>query len=343
SDMITVRVPYLGASPAEVEEGVCMRVEEAIVGIERIKRIRSQANEGMGTIFAELLEDADTSKALDDIKAAVDRIETFPNETEKPVISEASNIREVINVVLYGEVPEKTLKYLAEEVRDDLTANKDISQVEVAGTRRFEISIEVSEEVLRRHGLSFSQVADAVRRASLDLPGGSVRTAGGEILIRTKGQRYRGSEFRNIVVLTRSDGTQLLLGEIASVIDGFEDSDTASRFDGKPAALIKVSRIGDQHALDIADAVKGYVEDKRGMLPHGVSITTWQDNSLILRSRIDLLLKNARWGLLLVFLCLVLFLDLRLALWTTAAIPISFLGAFLLLPVFRRYHGSSES
>jgi len=331
-DMITIRVPYLGATPAESEEGVCVRVEEAIASIEGIKRIRSTAVEGMGTVVVELDEDADDRKVLDDVKAAVDRIDTFPAETEKPVVSLAESRRRVITVVLYGDVPERTLKELADRTRDDLTDLDAISQVDIQGVRRPEIGIEVSEESLRRHSLSFSQVADAVRRSSLDLPAGSVKTGGGEVLLRTKGQLYVGSEFDRITVVTRPDGTQVRLSDLATVVDGFEDSDTASRFDGQAAALLQVFRVGREDALDVADSVKRYVAERRPTLPAGVSVATWDDDSVILKQRIGLLLRNARLGLILVFLCLALFLDLRLAFWTTLGIPISFLGGLALLP-----------
>ncbi len=334
TDMITVRVPYLGAAPSEVEEGVVMRVEEAIAGVEGIDRIRSVAQEGFGTVIAEIEDNADSRKVLDDIKNEVDRIETFPAETEKPVISEVTVRNQVITLVLHGHVPESTLKYLAERVRDDLTAMDAVSQVELAGVRNFEISIEVSERSLRRHGLTFTQVADAVRRASLDLPGGAVKTAGGEILLRAKGQRYRGPAFSDLVVVARPDGTRITLGDVATVRDGFEDSDVASRFDGAPAASVRVFRVGDQGALDIADRVREYADDLQRRLPEGVDVSVWEDRSEILRSRLDLLVHNGEIGLLLVFLCLALFLDLRLAFWTTMGIPISFLGAFFVVHQF---------
>jgi multidrug efflux pump subunit AcrB len=335
TDTVMVRVPYLGATPAEAEEGVCIRVEEAIASIEGIKRIRSVAQEGMGTVTAELEEDADNRKVLDDIKAVVDRIETFPVETEKPVVAEGETRRRVITVVLYGDTTEKTLKELAERTRDELTALSGISQVEVAGVRNYEISIEVSEEALRRYGLSFQQVADAVRRSSLDLPGGVVKTEGGEVLLRTKGQRYRGHEFEDVVVITRPDGTQVTLADVGTVIDGFEDSDTATRFDGKPAALVQVYRVGAEGALDVTEITKRYLDDDlRPRLPAGVEVATWDDDSIILRQRIGLLLRNARLGLVLVFLCLAAFLNLRLAFWVTMGIPISFLGGLWLVPQF---------
>jgi len=334
TQMITVRVPYLGAAPAEVEEGVCMRVEEAIAGVEGIDRIRSIAQEGMGTVIAELKDGADPRRVLDDIKAEVDRIETFPEQTEKPVISEVLSRTQVINLVVHGAVPESTIKTLAEQIRDDLTAMDAISQVEISGVRRFEIDIEVSEDTLRRYDLSFEQVAAAIRRNSLDVPGGTIKTRGGEILVRGKGQRYRGPEFADIVVLARPDGTRIRLGDIATVSDGFEDSDIASRFDGAPAATVQVFRVGDQGAIEIVDAVKAYLEELRPRLPAGVEVDTYEDRSEILHSRIDLLLRNGRLGLILVFLSLAIFLDLRLAFWTTMGIPTSFLGAMLVLSHF---------
>ncbi|MEJ2582230.1 MAG: efflux RND transporter permease subunit, partial [Acidobacteriota bacterium] len=334
TDTVTIRVPYRGASPAEAEEGVCVRVEEAIASIEGIKRIRSVAQENMGMVTAELEEDADDTKVLDDIKAAVDRIETFPVETEKPVVAEGDTRRRVITVVLHGDASEKTLKALAERVRDELTALEGVSQVEIAGVRNYEISIEVSEESLRRYGLSFEQVANVVGMSSLDLPGGAVKTRGGEILLRTKGQMYHGSEFEDIVVVTRSDGTRVYLSDVATVVDGFEDTDTATSFNGKRAALIQVYRVGSEGALEVAEVTKNYIEDLEPTLPAGVSVDTWDDDSIILRQRIGLLLRNARLGLIFVFACLALFLNLRLAFWTTMGIPISFLGGFWLVPHF---------
>lgn len=331
-DIITVEVPYLGAAPEEAEEGVVLRVEEAVAGIDGVKRVRGTAMEGMGLVLIEVDDYAETREVLDDVKAEVDRITTFPRETEKPIITEITIRNHVISIVLSGDVPERTLKELAERMRDELTAKPNITQVDVAGARNYEISIEVSEETLRRYNLSFERVAQAVAAASLDLPGGSVKTEGGEILIRTKGQRYRGPEFENIVVLTRPGGTRIRLGDIAEVKDAFEDSDLVSYFDGQRSVQLQVYRVGDQNLLDVVDTVYSYIEDKRGDLPAGVSINTWMDNSEYLRSRMELLVKNAAFGLVLVFFVLSLFLDLRLAFWTTLGIPISFMGAFWLMP-----------
>ncbi|NIA16862.1 MAG: AcrB/AcrD/AcrF family protein, partial [Planctomycetes bacterium] len=333
-DTITITVPYRGASPEDVEKGVCVRVEEAIAAVDGIKRMTSTASEGRGITVVEVEEYADTKEVLDDIKAEIDTITTFPKETEKPIITELLTRNKVITLAIYGDVRERTLKELSEHIRDDLTAMPDISQVTISGLRPYEISIEVSEKNLCCYGLSFDDIAAAVRDSSLDIPAGSVKTSGGDILLRTKGQMYYGRDFEKIVVLTGKDGTKVRLSDIATVKDGFEDIDLYSRFDGKRAALISVFRVGRQNALDVADTVKRYVQDKRRSLPEGVSIALWQDDSKILKSRINLLERNGCLGLILVFLCLSVFLDLRLAFWTTMGIPISFMGAFWLMPLF---------
>jgi len=333
-DMINVSIPYLGASPDDVEEGVCVRVEEAIAGVDGIKRMTSTATEGGGSTLVEVEEYADATKVLDDIKAEIDTIVTFPEETEKPIIAEITTRHKVISVVLFGDVDERALKALADRVRDDLTALGNISQVSISGVRPFEISIEVPEENLRRYNLSFDDVSRAVSRSSLDIPGGSVKTAGGEILVRTKGQKYYGREFEKIIVLTRNDGTQVRLGDIATVHDAFEDVDLYAKFDGKRAVFVQVSRVGEQDAVDIASTVKRYVEQKEPYLPEGISLALWEDDSQILRDRLGLLKRNGYIGLVLVFLCLTFFLNIRLAFWTTMGIPISFLGAFWLIQYF---------
>ncbi|MHC4623924.1 MAG: efflux RND transporter permease subunit, partial [Planctomycetota bacterium] len=227
-DIITVTVPYLGASPTDVEEGVVLRVEEAIAAVDGVKRLNATAGEGAGSVIVEVEEYADTKEVLDDIKAEVDRIITFPEETEKPIIAEVTTRYETITIVISGDVPERTLKQLADRVRDDLTAMDNISQVDVTGVRPYEISIEISEKNLRRYGLTFGRVAAAVRNSSLDVPAGSVKTSGGEVLVRTEGQMYYGPEFEKIIVITRNDGTHVRLGDIADVRDDFEDTDLFS-------------------------------------------------------------------------------------------------------------------
>ncbi len=331
-DLIQVTVAYLGAAPDEVEQGVNVRIEEAVQGIDGIKKITSTAAESMGTVLIELEIDADARKVLEEVSTSIDAIETFPVETEKPVVRELTNRQQVVDVAVYGNTDERSLKRLAERVRDEISALPEITQVELANARPYEVSIEVSEESLRRYGISFDYVASAVRRSSLDLPGGSVRTAGGEILLRTKGQAYTADEFGDLVVLTRPDGTHLALGDVATIIDGFAETDQISRFDGLPALTAKVYRTGSQQALDVAAAVISYVERTQAELPEGLYITTWQDQSKVLRDRLDLLMRNGRVGFALVFLSLALFLRLRLAFWVSLGIPISFLGAIWLMP-----------
>ncbi len=331
-EMISVMVPYLGAAPEEVEEGVCARIEEAVASLTGVKKITSTAAEGVGTVLIEVLEGIEPRELLDDVKNRVDAIETFPEETEEPIVQHQLVKRQAINVAVSGQVDEKTLKKIGERIRDDLAALQGISQVELTTARSYEISIEVSETALRRHGLTFDRVADAVRRSSLDLPGGSVRTSGGEILLRGKGQAYLGEEFESLILLSRTDGTRILLGDVANVVDGFAETDQASRFDGEPAVLITVFRVGEQSAIDIAKAVTDYVKEAARRLPAGITLTTWRDDSRVLRSRLELLTRNARFGFVLVVISLTLFLRLGLALWVSMGIPISFLGAIMLMP-----------
>ena len=230
SDMISVSVPYLGAAPEETEEGVCLRIEEAIQDLEGIQKITATAAEGAGTVLVEVQPGFDSRKLLDDVKSRVDAITTFPQETEKPIIQEVLIRRQVINIAISSQADEKTLKIIGERVREEVIDLPEISQVELAAARPYEISIEVSEEALRGYGLTFDEVARAVRMSSLDLPGGSIKASDGEILLRTKGQAYRGSEFERIVLRSFPDGTRLYLGQVATVIDGFADTDQAARF-----------------------------------------------------------------------------------------------------------------
>ncbi len=327
---INVSVPYLGAAPEEVEEGVCIRIEEELEGIEGVKEIRSDANEGMCTVQVELYESADESKALDDVKNRVDAIDTFPEETEKPIVNLVTPRRNVLDIAITGPRDERALKELGQQIRDDITKLPGVTQAEVANTRPYEISIEVSETSLRRNGLSFDQVAAAVRSGSLDLPGGSIKTEAGEILLRTKGQAYWGADYENLVVTTRADGTRLYLKDVAAVVDGFADTEQALRFNGKPAALIRVSRIAEQDLQDISSSVKTYIKDAAHRLPDGVELTVWNDDSVILTDRLDTLLDSGRQGFLMVLVLLALFLRPRLAFWVSIGVPVAFLGALFL-------------
>ncbi|MXY18216.1 MAG: efflux RND transporter permease subunit [Acidobacteria bacterium] len=331
-DIVSIQVPYLGAAPEEVEEGVNIRIEEAIQGIDGIEQITSTANEGSGTVMVEVALGAETRRVLDDIKTNVDAIETFPEQTEKPIITEVLARFRVVDIAVSGDTDEFTLKSIAERVRDDLAALPGISLVEFASARPYEISIEVSEDTLRRHGLTFDDVSNAVRRSSLDLPGGSVRSESGEILLRTIGQAYRGAEFENLVLMARPDGTRLHLGDVATVVDGFAETDQFGRFDGKPTILVSVFRSGDQSDMEIARAVEGYMAQAEASMPEGITLTVWMNQAEILIDRLSLMLRNGAMGFALVFVMLALFLELRLAFWVSLGIPISFLGTLMLMP-----------
>jgi multidrug efflux pump subunit AcrB len=332
SEMISVTVLYPGAAPEEVEEGICVRIEEAVQGLEGLKKISSNASEGLGSVTIELLPGVNVRDKLDEVKGQVDAIDTFPELAEKPIINEVSLKKQVVNVAVSGNADEATLKRLGERVRDELSALPGISYVELVSSRPYEISIEVSEEALRRYGLTFDRVAQAVRRSSLDLPGGSVKTRGGEILLRTKGQAYRGPEFEQIVLLTKPDGSRVHLGNVANVVDGFAETDQTTRLDGEPAVMVQVYRSGDEDAIRVAEAVYAYVASTGPRLPEGISMTTWQDDSRYLRGRLELLLRNARTSLILVIIMLSLFMRLRLAFWIMFGITFSFLGTIWVLP-----------
>ncbi|MEE9524958.1 MAG: efflux RND transporter permease subunit, partial [Thermodesulfovibrionales bacterium] len=242
-DMIQVTVAYPGAGPEEIEEGILLQVEENLTSVDGIKEIKSSAKEGVGTVIAELYPGEDPDIKLQEIKSEVDRIITFPEDAEKPVITKILNRSEVISVVVYGDASERAIREQAEIIREELLDMPGITQVDLGGVRPYEISIEVSEETLRNYGITLDQVAGIIRRASLDLPGGTIKTKGSEILLRTKERRYIGSEYADITIITNPDGSQVKLEDIATVKDGFAETDVFAFFDGKPAAMVKVYRV----------------------------------------------------------------------------------------------------
>ena len=331
-DRISVAVEYLGAAPEEVEEAICARIEERVLDLETVKEVRSVASEGIGRVTLEFLPGTDIRQALDDVKTRIDAIDSFPAEAEEPVIQEIFPRLQVLSIAISGPASELTLRHLGEQVRDEILAIPGVTLVELTASRPYEISIEVSEAALRRHGLTFERVAEAVRRSSVDLPGGSVRTRSGEILLRTEGQAYRGREFERLVLLTRPDGTRLTLGDVAQVIDGFAETDLTARFEDQPAVLVDVYRVGEQDVNEIAERVKAYVAEAQIRMPEGIRLTVWQDSTRLLRGRIDTLVRNGRAGLLLVLLALALFVRLRVAVWVAVGIPVAFFGTLWLMP-----------
>ena len=331
--IVQVTVPYLGAAPEEVEQGVCLRIEEVLEGVQGIFRMTSRSSEGVCSVTVELESGANNVYGLNEIKGRVDAISTFPAETERPVVSLLTTQNEGLEIAVIGNADDRTLKELALEIREDIAAMDGVSLVEVAYVTPDEISIEISEQTLRRHGLTIDQVADAVRRTSLDLPGGTIRAGGGEILVRTQGQAYRGGEFEDIVVVSRADGTTVRLDEIAEIIDGFQEGDTQARFDGKPAAMVRVYQVGNEDVIEIRDKVRAYVDEARRQMPDGIDLVIWQDESEELQARIDILVGTAAGGLALVLLLLTLPLQFRLAMWVAAGIPIAMLGTIAVFSV----------
>jgi HAE1 family hydrophobic/amphiphilic exporter-1 len=336
-DIIQVSMQFDGATPADIEKGVVVKIEEAISGLEGIRKSFSHAYEDLGLVWAELEPGADNRKVMDEIKDEVEKIETFPEQAKEPRFVELARRQQVINIAVFGDQPERVLKEVANGIRDDLMATPVISQVEVYGTRDYEISIEVSETALRRYHLTFDQIRDIVRRSSLDLPAGDLKTPSQDIVVRTAGQRYTGPEFEAIPLIMRSNGTLITLGDIAQVIDGFEEADRLGRFNGQPGVLVSVFKSNEEDALAIADTVRNYVAEKGPLLPPGLSLSVWADTSRVIRGRLQLLTNNGLMGLVLVILCLWLFMNLRLAFWVAAGLPVAFMGAFWLLDL----HGST--
>ncbi|MDH3422511.1 MAG: efflux RND transporter permease subunit [Gemmatimonadota bacterium] len=330
-DLINISVAYPGATPVEVEEAVVIPIESRLDAIDEILEINATASQGLAVVIAEIRSGSDKQQVLDEVKSAVDRIRTFPVEIERPVATLASPRSLVVEVVLSGPVGEAPLKHLANDFRDDLIALSDISDVQVSGARDYEIAIEVSKDVLDSYRISLADLASIVRRESLELSGGDIETTAGRVLLRTRGRNETANDFREIVVITQPNGTEVQLGDIARVTDGFADSDLATTFNGAPAVVVSAYRVGQEDVLDIADAVRTTAEEFERSLPAGVDLTLWQDQSVVLEGRLGLLVRNGLLGLALVLIALTLFLELRLAAWTAIGIGISFVGAFALL------------
>jgi multidrug efflux pump subunit AcrB len=333
-DIIQIGVPYLGASPSEVEEGVCIRIEEELQGVDGIDQMTSSAAEGACGVTVEILSGYPVDRALAEIKNKVDSISTFPEETEKPIINHVAMRRNTLQIALSGNASERALRSYGEKIRDGLLTLPKVTQVDLSSVRGYEISIEVSESSLRRYALTFDEVAQAIRRSSLDLPGGAIKTPSGEILLRAKGQAYTGKEYEEILIRKDVDGTRLRLGDVATVVDGFEENDRYATFNGEPAVLIGVYRVGDQKVIELARSVKKKLVELRAGLPEALSLTVWRDDSSYLKDRLSILLRNAYGGFALVFVVLALFLRLRLALWVALGIPVAVLGALAVFPVF---------
>ena len=330
-DTISIQVVYRGASPDEIETSVIQTIEESISGLEGVREISAVASEGVGSVTVEVDYGGDADKVKDLVQAEIDRITTLPENAEDPVVKTVSRSSDVIQIAISGSIDEYTLTKITEQVKDELLLLPEITQVGMSGVKNYELSIEVSEDDLKSYGLRIEQISAAIRLNSLDLPGGTLETVNGDILLRTKGLGYTKQDYEDIVVYTDPSGHTVKVKDIASVKDGFEDADLYSYFDSSPAKLLTVYRTGDQGAIDVADAVKKYVEIKKESMPEGSDISFWQDKSLLLKGRIQLLGRNALFGLILVVISLTMFLDVRLSLWVSMGILISFMGSFAVM------------
>jgi multidrug efflux pump subunit AcrB len=330
---IQVTVPHLGAAPEEVELGVILKVEEALEDIEGIKKITSRALEGVGIVTIELQSGYSMSEKLDEVQMQVDAITTFPEQTEKPIIAKQEFQSQVMWLSVSGSMDRRTRQVMAQDIRDEIIALPSVNIADIVGSRDYEISIELSENKLQKYQLTFDAVAQAIKRSSIDLPGGTIKTQGGDILLRTTGQAYTGEEFSSLILRTNSDGTRLVLSDIAKVKDGFVEQEDFALFNDENTSSIMVKSTGNQNDLDIANEIRAYVDQKNQSLPQGAKLTVWGDSSYYLNARLDMMISNLLMGSLLVFIVLALFLRIRIAFWVMLGIPISFFGAFILMPL----------
>jgi len=328
---VSVTMPYRGAGPSEVEEQICVRIEEAVHDLNGVKEIRSTARQGMGTVIIEAETGYDMQRLTAEVKSRVDAITTFPVDAERPIVTELAHRHHMAIVTVAGDIGERQLKELGEFLRDDLASQPHVSVVELVSPRPYEVSVEVSEYTLRRYGLTFSDVVQAIRGSSLNLPAGAIKTTGGDIQLQTRGQAYDRYDFEKIPLLSTREDTQVMLGDVATVLDGFEDVDVRTRFNDKPSHNLHVFVSSHPNTLATSEVVHAWVEQARRHLPLGVELQVWQDSAVPFKGRINTLVKNGLGGLVLVFLVLMLFLRPKLALWVCAGIAVAFMGTFFVL------------
>lgn len=334
SDFIDVQVSLRGATPEDVEQGVTIRIEEAIQDLQGIKKITSRSVEGSAQVTIEAENGYDAKDLLTDIKSRVDSINTFPVDAEKPIVSIMQRIRDVISVTVASDYSEREIREFAEQVREDLLRLPSVTQLSLDAVRDYEININISQDKLRQYELSLDDISTAISNTSVDMSAGNIRTEGGDVLVRSKNQAYRQNDFENIVIKTNADGSMLRVRDIANVDDSFEETPMRARFNGQQGALIEIYRIGQQSAIDVADQVKNYIEERQTTLPAGFTLSYWDDDSEIVKARLNTLITNALQGGFLVLLLLTLFLRPSIAFWVFIGIPISFMGAFIMMPIF---------
>ncbi|MBT8043721.1 MAG: efflux RND transporter permease subunit, partial [Verrucomicrobiae bacterium] len=330
---IRVDIPLRGGTPKEVEQKIVLPVENALKGLPEIKSITAEARRGRGYFYIEVKDGVDMDKLRTEIESRVDAINTFPSEADPPRvrIPDTSHWMEVISVVISGNMPEKDLLEAARQVRDELTTLPGISKCDIIGTRAREIGIEIKKETLRDYDITIDQVARAIRQNSLDLSAGTISDDSARVLLRSSNQAMDRQQFENIII-SRANGAQIKLGDIAVVKDSFDEQRKVTRFNSERCVIVEVKRQSDESALEISDRVHEYVADAKNRFPEGVKLATWDDDSVSLRGRISTLFWNLLQGSILVFLLLGIFLRLSLAFWVVMGIPVSFAGALMLMP-----------
>ncbi len=332
-DVVEVFVAYPGAAPAEVEQGILLPVEEAARGVSGIAEIRSRAGEGAGRVTFELVAGVDRIKAYQDIDQAVAQIRTFPDDAEKPEVRLQARQREVMSVGLFGDTDVWTLRRLAEQVRDQLLNQPSITQVEFGNVPDYVTHVEIPLARLREFGLTLGEVAEIIEESSRDVAAGSIDTSGGEILLRINERKLWSEQLEDIVVISARSGAPVRLGDIATVVDGFEEEGFHSQFNGQPSVELEVFRIGDQSPLDIARDVEAVLAQLDATLPPGIQYRVDNNSAEDFNDRLQLLLKNGALAVIIILLILSIFLEYRLSFWIMMGMAISFIGSFTVLPL----------
>ena len=330
-NIINVSAVYPGATPSDVEEAICIKIEERLQGLDGVKKITSNASENVGSVNVEIISGEDPNDLLDRIKAEVDAIDTFPDNVEKPICRKIAGANPVISVAVHGDLDDNSLNKLTEDIKDEIDGLPEVTLTSIVADLENEIKINIKESSLRKYNLSFQNIARSIREWSLNMPSGSIETEDGEILIRSNSQGYTIADFAKIPLIINPNGSIVYLDDISDITDTFSDKfEMDFQFNGDKANLITVFRVGNQNALDVSAAVKGYVFNKNLELPSTVRVTAWDDEARILSGRIETIVRNAQQGLILVIIVLALFLKPKLAFWVSLGIPISFMGGFWL-------------
>ncbi len=327
-----ISVSWPGANPQEVEEQIIARIEQSLENLDQVYHFYSTATEGQANIDVSTYPNVDTNEFINDVKAAVDAVTSLPRDIEPPRVQREQFRDEMVRVAVHGDLSERELNRLAEDLKDEMAGLAYVSTINLFGTRSEEVTIELSEAAMRRFGLSFEEVARAIRSNSINLSSGRVRTETGDVQLRARNLADTQRDFEQIVIRQSNEGALVTVGDVARVIDGFEENEILATMDGQPAVLLQVQTTDKMQVVKASEAVRAWMEEARPRLPRGVELTMWFDTADIYNSRMDLISESAFLGLGLVFLVLILSLRPKVALWVTGGIAVSFLGTFSLLP-----------